>query len=84
MILDKLYGGFEVITDIKLTIAGDSYEKKRSLKERFFSRPWRPFKLTYTIVPQVPSREIIRAGNMLIMHPTMVAEIEKAIEANYS
>jgi hypothetical protein len=84
---DLLYGGFspfgglQVIEDIRMTVAGEPYEVVRTWKERLFTKPWRPLKKTRTVVPQVPSREVIRFQNKMVCHPEVAKELRRQIQA---
>ncbi len=68
--------GFKIMENPLMTEAGEPYEVKRSWKERLFTRPWRPFKKTRTVVPQIPSRQIIMMDRIIYMHPILKAEVE--------
>jgi len=67
---NQSFGGIKIIEDINMVVPGEPYEKQRTFKERWFTLPWRPFKKTKTIVPMVPSKEIICWENNFVMHPT--------------
>jgi hypothetical protein len=75
----KLYG-YQVITSPLLTVDGKPYQEKRTWKERLFSSPWRPFRKTNTIVPQIPSRTtyVCKENNTIIMHPIIWEEIKNS------
>ena len=77
--MDGLLYGMPVFTNPHMTEAGEPYEVRRTWRERLLSRPWRPLQATRTVVPQVPSRAIIKAGARLICHPAMLDEIREAV-----
>lgn len=61
-----------------MTEAGEPIQLKRSWKERLFSFPWKPWNATKTIIPQVPSRDVIRLGDgTLVMHPEIALIIKE-------
>lgn len=64
------FNGMCVIESAYLEEDGEPYTVRRSWRERLFSRPWRPFVATRTVVPKVPYRGAMRIGpNTLLMHP---------------
>ena len=64
--------GLKFITSNILTIPGEPYQVKRTFKERFFSRPWRPLQAEKTIVPQIPDPKAVFMGNTVVMHPVVL------------
>lgn len=76
----NFYAGRKVILNQALTVPGEPYQVARTWKERLFTRPWRPLKTTRTVVPQVPSREVIMTADVIVMHPAVWKEVEAAIE----
>ena len=75
------FAGFKIIESEYLTEAGTPVEVVRSWRERLFSRPWRPFQRTRTVVPQVPSRQVFRINsNTLVMHPEMARKMRRELE----
>ncbi len=70
--------GVQITTDVNMVEPGAPCEVRRTWRERLFSRPWRPLQATRTVVPMVPSRQILRFANRLVMHPTMLDELQKA------
>lgn len=73
------YNGYEVVTDHNMTENGEPFQERRTWKERLFTRPWKPFKGTKTVVLMVPMRKCIRLGNKLVMHPEVLKELKKAL-----
>lgn len=63
------WSGRRVITTVYLTVAGEPMTVRRSWRNRLFSRPWRPWKSTYTYTPQVPSPEVLLVGDTFYVHP---------------
>ena len=81
-VLNDMLCGFRIIENPMLTVAGEPYTVKRTWKERLFSKPWRPTRATKTIVPQVPSREVVQYGRTLIMHPVLKKELLVKLDAS--
>ena len=76
-----MYCGMEVIINIHLTIDGEPYEEERSWGERLFTRPWRPFRKTNTVIPQIPDNNVyMYKKDKLFMHPTIYKLIQDKIE----
>lgn len=61
----------KIIEDFNMLEDGEPHEEKRSWKERLFSLPWNPLKSTKTVVPKVPSRQVLILGDTVIVHPNM-------------
>ena len=74
-------GGMKVQFSKTLTMDGEPYQKKRTWPERLFSKPWRPMVKTLTVVPQIPSDEIIIAPghDTIIVHPETWPRIQRMI-----
>jgi hypothetical protein len=76
--------GFNIATNALLTEAGPDEERTRirSWKERLFTWPWRPWQKTATHMAQtqVPSRQVYRIRDTLVMHPSMLEEIKRQLE----
>jgi len=65
----------KIIYDDRLVEEGESYDVKRTWKERLFTLPWRPLKATKTITPMVPMTEaLVMPDGTMVMHPKL-AEI---------
>lgn len=76
-----LFGQFKIIESLAMVEDGEPYEECRTWKERLFTRPWKPFKKTRTIVPKVPMKSIFKTPDgMLIMHPSLAAQLRRQIE----
>lgn len=71
------YNGFKVVENQSFTEAGEPYKVIRTFKERWFTMPWHPFKKTRMVTPQVPSKQIIKHGNTLFMHPAVFLELKR-------
>lgn len=75
-----LYNGMKITTNPNLVVLGPPVTRRRTWKERLFSRPWRPWKSTITERPLVPDREVYCSGlDTLVMHPVVAAELRRAI-----
>jgi len=74
----RLYGK-KVVLNENLVVPVN-VEIKRTWKERFFSRPWRPLKATKIMIKYKPSPDIMVVGNdTWIMHPDTMAKIAEQI-----
>ena len=71
-----------VLENPLLVVDGDPVEVLRTWKERLFSRPWRPFKATKTVIPKVPMPPVYLTGDGTVYaHPEIAAQIRKGIPA---
>jgi hypothetical protein len=76
---NPLYG-LKIYENPNLTVPGPPIQVPRTWKERFFSKPWKPWQATKTIVPMVPSKQIIKLPDgALVMHPEMHRELRKQL-----
>lgn len=74
--------GFTVTYSEYLTKDGEPQEIKRTLKERWFTRPWNPLKKTRTVIPQVPRKEFVMFNNTICAHPALKDEIDAIINTS--
>lgn len=74
-------GGTRIIESPYLTEPGEPVSVRRTWRERWLTRPWRPFRRTRLITPQVPSRQVFQLpdGTML-MHPVTRAHLRQVLE----
>ena len=71
--------GMRIITSEWLTEAGEPYEVRRTWRERLFSRPWHPLRVTRTVVPQVPMKGAVQLNaHTLVIHPAMLSSLRQA------
>lgn len=71
-----------VLENPLLVVDGDPVEVPRTWRERLFSRPWRPFKATKTVIPKVPMPSVYLTGDGTVYaHPEIAAQIRKGIPA---
>jgi len=68
-----------IVTSTLLVIDGDPIEKKRTWKERLFSRPWRPLKKTKTIIPKVPDPKAVISNGTIIVHPAVFLDLKQTM-----
>ena len=54
---------------------------QRSLVERWLTWPWRPWVRTKLVQISVPSDEVLRIGNRLIVHPAMLERLRRGLIA---
>lgn len=73
------FGDMPVTLSPWLTKAGPPQQIRRTWRERLFSRPWRPLQATYTVVPQVPSDQILQTPDGLVMHPEMWRKLSEQL-----
>lgn len=71
---------WKIIADPNLLEDGDPVLVKRTWPERLFSWPWNPFRGLKTVTPKVPSGQVYRLGDdILIMHPVTLEKIREAM-----
>ena len=72
------FDGMRIVEDLSLVVDGDPIEVRRTWKERLFSRPWRPFKRNKTVIPKVPSEEVlVILPNTIVAHPITAREVRR-------
>ena len=76
--MDNYIFGKKIITDPNMLMCGEPVLVKRTVCERLFARPWRPFERTRVKTPLVPSTEILYTNEYIMCHPAMVEEMKKA------
>lgn len=77
------YTGITVISDPCMVEAGEPVITKRSLKERLFTRPWRPLMKTSVHVPMIPLKEYRLINGKIYMHPAIFKEVQVEIEKRF-
>lgn len=81
----------ELLTNSALVIDGEPTEVLRTWKDRWFSRPWRPWVKTWMYTPKIPDPNVYRidpseflfggeSRPCLVMHPAIYAKVVKALE----
>jgi hypothetical protein len=80
-----MIGGFEFRTSAWLTEDGPPVTVHRSWRERLIPRvvcrfpllavDWRPWVASVTTIPKVPSRKALVVGNVIYVHPAMLASL---------
>ena len=55
-------------------------EVDRTWQERWFSRPWRPFKKTRTVTETVASDRVLVIDGTIFCHPDLAEKINQAID----
>ena len=70
----------EIIEDSSM-VSIEIIEVKRTVKERLFSIPWRPLNRIKKKSITVPSKEVIKLGYKIIVHPSMGREIESLLNS---
>lgn len=74
-----LYNGYRVHINSSLVKDGEPKEVSRAWFERLFTRPWQPLKKTKTVIPKVPSREVIvdKIHMAMHMHPVVYEQFKQ-------
>jgi len=71
----------KIIESVAMTQDGPPHEIERSWRERLFTRPWRPFKKTRTVIMRVPRDDaLVMDDGSLVMHPQTAAKVRLAIK----
>jgi hypothetical protein len=65
--------GLRVFESLYAVRSGEPVEVPRSWGERLFTRPWRPFRRTRIVVPQIPMA--YKIGETLVAHPDFLAQL---------
>ena len=76
-----LFGGYKLVAS-DLLVEYTSREVPRSIKERLFTRPWRPFKKTKTIHYTEPKMDVLvsTSERSIIAHPVVIERLRNAVE----
>lgn len=75
------FAGLRIIESPYLEEDGEPVTVRRSWRERLFSRPWRPFVTTRTVIPKIPYRGAVRLNQTtIVMHPATVLELKKSLD----
>ena len=71
-----IYNGYEIVVDINKIVYVRTDKILRTLKERLFSLPWKPFKkFTYTPIYE-PDTTITIFRNKMVMHPIIAERLK--------
>lgn len=54
---------------------------RRDWRERWLSRPWRPWRLSKWVMTHEPSPHVYQFGNVLSMHPATYRNLKASLEA---
>lgn len=72
--------GVPIVESLCMVEDGEPREVPRAWFDRLFTRPWRPFKATQTVVPKVPRIDALRLPNgTLVMHPETARRLRNTI-----
>jgi hypothetical protein len=72
--------GLKVIESPYLEQDGTPYDVRRTWRQRLFSRPWRPFVTTYTVVPRVPLEGFVQLNpHTIVMHPVTLRRLKEQL-----
>ncbi len=76
-----VFAGRKVITSPWLTEPGEPVTVRRTWRERFLTRPWRPWRSVRIVVPQVPSKRAVELPDgTLVVHPAMLQRLRELCE----
>ncbi len=75
-----LINGVKIIEDRNMVVDGEPYEVRHTWHERLFTRPWKPFKTMRTVIPKIPSSEVLQFEDKWIMHPEIATKLKKEIK----
>lgn len=68
--------GYQLIESLSMTDWYELIRTKRTLKERFFTRPWMPWvDYAWERGPRVPAMSVVIMGNKIIGHPAIIKGI---------
>jgi hypothetical protein len=70
------FGGIRVIENAYAMAPGKPRQVARMWRERWLSRPWRPWVRTRTETPMVPASYMLPNGT-LVAHPEVIAELRR-------
>ena len=73
------FEGYNIIENEYMLMDSLPQAVERGLKERLFTRPWKPFKKIKYVRKRIPSDKAIVRGNDLVMHPSLAKELIKGI-----
>lgn len=74
--------GMQIIESVWLTEAGEPVQVRRTWRERLTTRPWRPWRATKTIIPQVPSKCVLGLNhNTICVHPATLIELRRQLRS---
>jgi hypothetical protein len=74
--LDPDFAGMRIIESEFLTVPGEPEQRRRTWRQRLFSRPWRPWRATYVFIPQLPNPNVfILNGRTVVMHPVTARKL---------
>jgi hypothetical protein len=76
------YAGIELKESSALTKPGPDEFKKRTLYEKLFSLPWKPFKKFDTIKTFLPDDNLyyFKNQNMIVGHPEKIRAIKEVLK----
>lgn len=77
-----ILNGIRIVSDIHMTMPGEPYEVTRTLKERLLTLPWRPHVRTRTVIDTVPSNQMIRFNDSIVMHPAVAHKLIEQCKEN--
>jgi len=73
------FRGMKIIESVWMTEPGEPVQVRRSWRERWLARPWRPWKATKMITPQVPMRAGYQMGDAVVMHPETLRQLKATL-----
>ena len=70
--------GYRIYTNPQLTEV-ETYELERTVRERWFSLPFRPWVKLKTVSRTVPSKKLIVQNKVIVVHPAMLDQLKTAL-----
>ena len=74
------YRGMPIIESLYSTIL-EPRTVKRTLKERFFSLPWKPWVKEKEILVNVPNPDVFIINGSIVGHPATIARLREMVDA---
>jgi hypothetical protein len=71
-----MFAGVKVVTSLWMT-ESRTITEKRTIRERLFTRPWRPLQKTKTRTIQVPREDSIMMDGTIVMHPATLEKFKR-------
>lgn len=73
------YEGFKLIESFGVVEPGDLVKERKTLKERFFKKPWNPFNSYKIIIPMVPIEQCLvdTKNNLIVAYPDIIKKIKE-------
>ena len=70
------FTGMRVLESVDCVRDGEPYQVRRRWRDRLFSRPWRPWVATLTVVPKIP-HSLQLGPRTILAHPAIVRRLRE-------